>query len=223
MIRLEDVWLGFGGQAVLRGMSLNAPAKKVTALVGPSGSGKSTVLKLIMGFLKPERGRILIDGEDVGGLGERAWRGVRRKMGMVFQNSALFDSLSVMQNVGFYPRYVDKMPWRKLRPLVMDMLGEVGLAGDAAKLPGELSGGMKRRVALARSLIYKPKILLYDEPTSGLDPHLTQVVVDLINEMNEKIRCDYQVISLRRPIGHDVSFNKTAQRAYAPCLFKGYR
>jgi phospholipid/cholesterol/gamma-HCH transport system ATP-binding protein len=198
MIEFVDVWASYETQLVLKGVSFAAESLKITALVGPSGSGKSTVLRLIMGFLQAERGRILIDGVDVGKLSEREWRGVRSKMGMVFQNSALFDSMTVLQNVGFYPHYVEGQPWRKVRLAVMELLEELSLADAADKLPDELSGGMQRRVALARSLIYKPKILLYDEPTTGLDPQMTEVVNELIREMRER----YGVTSI--VVSHDL-------------------
>ena len=198
MIEFKDVWLSFGNQEVLRGVSFHAPVEQITALAGASGSGKSTVLKLVMGFMCPDRGAIIIDGEDVSNCDERHWKEVRRKMGMVFQNSALFDSMSVLQNVGFYPHYVEGQPWGKVKRAVLDVLGEVGLVEHAHKMPDELSGGMKRRVALARSLIYRPKILLYDEPTTGLDPAIIEVVNELILEMNEK----YGVTSI--VVSHDL-------------------
>jgi len=186
MIRFEDVWLSFGKQAVLKGVNMTAKDNSITALVGRSGSGKSTMLRLIIGFLYANKGKILIDGEDVTHMRERRWVKIRKKMGMVFQNSALFDSLSVCRNVAFFPHYVEKKPWRAVRPEVMELLDEVGLAEHSEKLPSQLSGGMRRRVALARSLIYRPKILLYDEPTTGLDPQMIQVVNELILEMNDK-------------------------------------
>jgi phospholipid/cholesterol/gamma-HCH transport system ATP-binding protein len=205
MIIFDDVWARYGTELVLRGVSFTADSLKITALVGPSGSGKSTCLRLIMGFIKAERGRILIDGQDVEQLNEREWVSVRSKMGMVFQNSALFDSMTVCQNVGFYPRFVERQPWRKVRRDVMLLLHELGLEDAADKLPGELSGGMQRRVALARSLIYKPKVLLYDEPTTGLDPQMTDVVNEMVREMSER----YGVTSI--VVSHDLpSINAVA-------------
>jgi phospholipid/cholesterol/gamma-HCH transport system ATP-binding protein len=205
MIEFKGVHLKFGEEEVLKGVSFRCPPQQVTAIMGPSGSGKSTALRLIMGFLRPGQGRLYVDGEDVTHIREKAWVRVRRKMGMVFQHSALFDSLTVCQNVAFYPHFVDKQPWRKVRPAVMDLLGELGLAGDADKLPEELSGGMQRRVALARSLIYRPKILLYDEPTTGLDPHMTEVVSDLIDEMNERYKVTSVVVSHDLPSIHNIA------------------
>ena len=198
MIRFEDVHAGFGQLLVLKGIDFQAQAGRITALVGPSGSGKSTVLKLLMGFHSPISGNIIVDGEDVSNASERQWKKIRLKMGMVFQSSALFDSLTVAQNVGFYPHYVERKPWAKIKAEVMDLLEDVGLSGNHEKYPDELSGGMRRRVALARSLIYRPKILLYDEPTTGLDPNMIGVVNELIEEMNEK----YGVTSI--VVSHDL-------------------
>ena len=195
MVELANVESSFEGRRILKGVSFVARDKKITALVGASGSGKSTVLKLIMGFFQPDSGQILIEGEDIVGLPERKLLEVRRKMGMVFQHSALFDSMTVAENVGFYPFYVEKQPWKKVRSRVMGLLRDLGMADDAHKLPGELSGGMQRRVALGRALIYHPQILLYDEPTTGLDPHMTSVVDDLITETNERFGVTSIVVS----------------------------
>jgi phospholipid/cholesterol/gamma-HCH transport system ATP-binding protein len=205
MIKFVDVWSSYGEEAILRGASFTAQAGQVTALVGPSGSGKSTVLRLLMGFWQADKGAIVIDGEEVATAGERRWRIIRRKMGMVFQSSALFDSMTVCQNVGFYPHFVERQPWRKVRVQVLELLDELGLAEAADKLPGELSGGMQRRVALARSLIYRPKILLYDEPTTGLDPHMTVVVTELIAEMNARYGVTSVVVSHDLPSIHDIA------------------
>jgi phospholipid/cholesterol/gamma-HCH transport system ATP-binding protein len=186
MITFDNVWAGYGGEPVIKGVSLHCPAARITALVGPSGGGKSTLLRLLMGFVHPDKGQISIDGRDVSGFGEREWRAHRRNMGMLFQHSALFDSLTVLQNVGFYPYYIEKQPWRVVRKEAMELLGSLGLAAAADKLPAELSGGMQRRAALARSLIYSPRLMLYDEPTSGLDPANTELVTRLIRETHER-------------------------------------
>lgn len=185
MIQFEDVWAGYGGEPVLKGASFSAPAGRITALVGPSGGGKSTVLRLLMGFVQPQRGRIQIDGTDVSAFGERDWRKQRRQMGMLFQHSALFDSLSVLQNTAFYPYYIERKPWKHVRKEALELLAGLGLAAAADKLPAELSGGMQRRAALARSLIYKPRLMLYDEPTTGLDPANTALVTALIRETHD--------------------------------------
>lgn len=182
MIVFENVAAGYGGEPVLKGASFSASAGRITALVGPSGGGKSTVLRLLMGFVAAESGRILIDGKDVAHYSERDWRAQRRRMGMLFQHSALFDSLTVLQNAGFYPYYIERKPWRQVRKEALELLAGLGLAAAADKLPAELSGGMQRRAALARSLIYSPRLMLYDEPTTGLDPANTALVTNLIRE-----------------------------------------
>jgi phospholipid/cholesterol/gamma-HCH transport system ATP-binding protein len=205
MISFEDIWVVLRRQEVLRGVNLHAGEGRITAIVGRSGSGKSTALRLMMGLLHPDRGRVLIDGENVTDLSEQEWFAVRRKMGMVFQNSALFDSLTVCQNVGFFPHFVERIPWRKVRPQAMELLAEVGMAEHAHKLPEELSGGMRRRVALARSLIYRPKLLLYDEPTTGLDPQMIKVVNELIMEMNEKYGVTSVVVTHDLECVHEVA------------------
>ncbi len=205
MIVFEDVRVRFGRQQVLRDVNLHAAEGRITAIVGQSGSGKSTALRLMMGLIVAEAGRIIIDGQDVTDLGEREWFAVRRKMGMVFQNSALFDSLTVCQNVGFFPHFVDGVSWRRVRAQAMEMLAEVGLEDHALKLPGELSGGMRRRVALARSLIYRPKILLYDEPTTGLDPQMIAVVNELILEMSERYGVTSVVVTHDLECVHEVA------------------
>jgi phospholipid/cholesterol/gamma-HCH transport system ATP-binding protein len=205
MIKFEDVWLSFGGQPVLRGVSMECAEGQITSIVGPSGSGKSTVLRLAMGFRTADRGKVTIDGEDVTVIKEKRWARVRRKMGMVFQHSALFDSLSVAENVGFYPYYVDREPWKKVRPKALELLGELGLADAANKMPEQLSGGMQRRVALARALIYHPKILLYDEPTTGLDPQNSELVSHMIREANEKFGVTSVVVSHDLQCIHDIS------------------
>lgn len=195
MLALENVWASYGDKPVLRGISLRCAPEQITALVGPSGSGKSTVLRVIMGLWPVDEGRVLIEGEEVQHLSEPQWRRVRRKMGMVFQNSALFDSLTVLQNVAFYPYYVEKRPWKRVEQHAMEVLTELGLADAATKLPSQLSGGMQRRVALARTLIYRPKILLYDEPTTGLDPLNIDIVADLIVETADRFGVTSVVVS----------------------------
>ncbi|MDQ3023548.1 MAG: ATP-binding cassette domain-containing protein, partial [bacterium] len=195
MILLDDVWVSFGEKQVLQGISVYCQPERITALVGPSGSGKSTILRAAMGLLPVDKGFVVVDGEHCEHYTERRWREVRRKMGLVFQNSALFDSLTVLQNVGFYPFYVERKPWKTVRNTAMQLLQELGLDEHAGKMPAQLSGGMQRRVALARSLIYHPKILMYDEPTTGLDPLNIDIVSELIVETAERFRVTSIVVS----------------------------
>jgi phospholipid/cholesterol/gamma-HCH transport system ATP-binding protein len=195
VIYLENVWASYGDKPVLRGITVNCEAQRITALVGPSGSGKSTILRVAMGLWPVEKGFVVVDGEHCEHYQERRWRDVRRKMGMVFQSSALFDSLTVLQNVAFFPYYVERRPWKVVRNQAMEMLRELGLEEHANKMTSQLSGGMERRVALARSLVYHPKILLYDEPTTGLDPLNIDIVSDLIVETAERFGVTSVVVS----------------------------
>ncbi|MEP0814813.1 MAG: ATP-binding cassette domain-containing protein [bacterium] len=199
MIVFDKVTVGFGEKLVLDEASFALPARKISYIIGPSGSGKSTILKVIMGFVRPRSGRVVIDGEDVTGISERQYARVRRKMGMVFQGSALFDGMTVAENVGFYPTFRERERPRVTARRVAEILKQLGLAGTEKLYPSELSGGMKRRVALARALIYQPKILLYDEPTTGLDPMSIELVDGIIREANERFDVTSVVVS------HDIS------------------
>jgi len=198
MLMLEGIRAGYGDTEVLHGIDLVAQERVTTAIIGSSGGGKSTLLKVIMGFLRPTAGKLIIDGKDVANISEHEFARHRQKMGLVFQESALFDSLTVAENVGFFPYYREKKPWGKVLPMVREMLEMLDLPGIENKYPSELSGGMRRRVALGRTLIYKPKILLYDEPTTGLDPTMIGHVDEIIREMNEK----FQVTSIL--VSHDL-------------------
>lgn len=198
MIELQDIVVKFRHQLVLDHISLKVPENKITAIIGASGGGKSTILRTVMGFVKPVSGHVVIEGETVTHFTEKEYRKVRSKMGMVFQNGALFDSLTVEENVAFYPYYHKGMKWREARERVKDLLKAVGLEGQGDKYPSQLSGGMRKRAALARTLIYEPRVLLYDEPTTGLDPIMTSVVDDIIKEMQEK----FHVTSLM--VSHDM-------------------
>ncbi|MCD6119847.1 ATP-binding cassette domain-containing protein [bacterium] len=199
MIEFEKVVVRFGRATVLNGVSFSLPADKISYIIGASGSGKSTILRVMMGFIRPKSGKVIIDGEDVTAYPERRYAKIRRKMGMVFQGSALFDSMNVMDNVAFYPMYREKKKPREYIPQVLEILEQVGLKGTEKLYPSELSGGMRRRVALARALIYKPKVLLYDEPTTGLDPITSELVNGIIDEMNRKFNVTSVVVS------HDIS------------------
>src|SRR5215831_18413729 len=164
---------------VLDGVSFHIYRGETKIIVGTSGSGKSTILKLIMGLDKPDEGQILVEGEDITQMTERQLVSVRQKIGMVFQESALFDSLTVRENVA-YRMYELNADESEIERRVREVLGFVGLVEAIDKMPSELSGGMKRRVALARAMISQPKIMLYDEPTAGLDPVTSKKINELI-------------------------------------------
>lgn len=179
VLELKDVVKYYGDSAVLRGVSFTVAHGETKIIIGASGSGKSTILKLIMGLERPDEGRILVDGEDITELSETDLVEVRQKIGMVFQESALFDSLTVRENVA-YRLYEGDVDDDEIDSRVRENLRFVGLEDAIDKFPSELSGGMKRRVALARAIISKPKIMLYDEPTAGLDPVTSKKINELI-------------------------------------------
>ncbi|OPX22873.1 MAG: hypothetical protein B1H03_03275 [Planctomycetales bacterium 4484_113] len=195
MLKVEAITASYNDVPVLDRVSMTAHERRITAVIGSSGSGKSTLLRVIMGFIKPSSGRVLIEGEDICSASEAEVARIRAKMGLVFQESALFDSLTVEENVAFFPIYHQKRRWRQVRPEVNALLAELGLGDIGGKYPGELSGGMRRRVALARTLIYHPRVLLYDEPTTGLDPTNIATVDDIIKEMNERFEVTSVVVT----------------------------
>lgn len=188
----------FGPKAVLRGLDLEVRGGETMVVLGPSGSGKSVLLKLALGLLRPDRGRIELAGEPVTGVPEHRLRHVRRKTGMVFQGGALFDSLSVAENVAFALREHSGMAEERIGARVTECLKMVNLAGAAELMPAELSGGMKKRVALARAVALEPEVILYDEPTTGLDP----VVAFRINRLIRGLQRGLGVTSV--VVTHDV-------------------
>ena len=176
-VRFERVSLAFDDNVVLRDVSFAVPAGQLTILIGASGAGKSIVLKLILGLLKPDSGRIWVDGERIDTMTESQLMRVRDGIGMLFQESALFDSLTVAENVGYKLDEETDMPADQVRRRVLEVLRFIGLDEYVDRLPSELSGGQRRRVAIARAMAARPRLLLFDEPTSGLDP-ITAKTVD---------------------------------------------
>jgi phospholipid/cholesterol/gamma-HCH transport system ATP-binding protein len=181
MIRIENLWKSFGRQGVLKGVTLEVPTGQFVALVGLSGSGKSILLKHIVRLMQPDRGRVLIDGRDVGELSRRKLEELRARIGYVFQSGALFDSMTVYDNVAFPLRERSQMKEFEIRNRVLVELEQVGLSGSEDKYPGQLSGGMIKRVALARTLVRDPDIVLFDEPTTGLDPIVSTSILQLFD------------------------------------------
>ncbi len=179
ILELRNVVKAYGDHEVLGGVSFSVRRGETKIIIGASGSGKSTILKLVMGLEKPDEGQILIDGEDTTPLREREMVRIRQRMGMVFQESALFDSLTVRENVAYRLSELGTDE-EEIEQRVRKSLGFVGLEDAIDKTPSELSGGMKRRVALARALIGEPEIMLYDEPTAGLDPVTSRKINELI-------------------------------------------
>ena len=185
MIEVRDLWKSFNGNQVLKGVNLQMEHGTTTVILGGSGSGKTVLMKHIMGLFKPDHGQVIVDGQDVTQMDRRELSRFRTRMGMVFQSSALFDSLTVFENVAFGLRAHRRMSDAEMRDRVQQRLQEVGLEeGVERKMPAELSGGMKKRVGLARALVLDPEVMLYDEPTSQLDPRLVDEVFNVMRELD---------------------------------------
>lgn len=188
VISLRQLNITFGTHTVLDNIDLDVYKGETLAVLGPSGTGKSTVLRSMIGLLEPNGGQIFIQGEDVSGLDEDGWNRLRMKMGMVFQYSALFDFLTVGENVAFGLRQHTDKSDEEIQGIVTQMLELVGLPGTQDLYPAELSGGMKKRVGLARAIAVNPEIVLYDEPTAGLDPIMSRNISRLIKKTQEQLR-----------------------------------
>ena len=201
IVVLRDVKKSFGEQEVLKGISFTVRRKETTVLIGGSGAGKTTLLRIIVALERATSGQVLIDGYDLTSLGERDLNKARQKFGVVYQYAALLDSISVLDNVAFPLVEHTKLSKKEIRDRVMEKLKILGLDPNvvAPKFPSELSGGMRKRVGLARALMLEPPILVYDEPTSGLDPLSSRLVDDLIEEMRERFGVTSMVIS------HDIA------------------
>lgn len=195
MIKIVDLYKSLGGKEVLCGVSLEIEKGETRVIIGQSGSGKSVLIKHLIGILKPDRGEIYVDGVEMTRLREDELQKITRKFGMLFQGAALFDSLTVGENVGFgLERYSNYSP-EKIKELVKESLAKVGLRDIENLMPYELSGGMKKRVGLARAIAYRPDIILYDEPSTGIDPIRADAINDLINLMNRELDVTSVVIT----------------------------
>ena len=194
-ITVKGLYKSFGNQKVLDGIDLEVKKGKTTVIIGKSGGGKSVLMKHLIGLMKPDQGEILVDGVDITGLKERQLNEVRKKFGMLFQEAALFDSMSVEENVAFPLKEHTNLSAREVDRIAGEKLRQVGLFGAGDKMPSELSGGMKKRVGLARALALDPEIVLFDEPTSALDPVISLTIEDLIKETQLKLKKTYVVIS----------------------------
>ncbi|MCD6486156.1 MAG: ABC transporter ATP-binding protein [Syntrophobacterales bacterium] len=214
MIKLVDIHKSFGQQKVLDGLNLDIEDGKTTVIIGGSGGGKSVLLKHIIGLLKPDSGQVFVDDIDIASLNDKGLNEVRKKFGMLFQEAALFDSMNVMGNVAFPLREHTRKKEKEIREIVRERLKAVGLLGVENKMPSELSGGMRKRVGLARAIAMHPQIVLFDEPTTGLDPVMTEAINELIVETQKNFDLTCVVIS------HDVQSIFTVGHKIA-MLYKG--
>ncbi len=195
MIEVRDLKKSYGTHAVLDGVSFGIEKGDSVVIIGRSGGGKSVLLKHVIGLLRPEAGRVLIGGEDITGMNERELIRVRRRFGMLFQGAALFDSMTVAENVAFSFRRNRSLTPAEVARKVAEALEMVDLPGTENKKPSELSGGMKKRVGLARAIVYQPEIVLYDEPTTGLDPIVSDSIDQLIIRVRERLHVTTVVVT----------------------------
>lgn len=187
MISIKDVWISFGDNEVLKGLSLDMQEGETIVIIGQSGCGKSVLLKTIVGLLIPDKGDVYFEDKPIKRISKRELYEIRRKIGMVFQSSALFDSLSVWENVGLSLLEHSRRPPKEVRMIATEKLTLVGLHGVEDKYPAELSGGMKKRVGIARAIAMEPEFVLYDEPTTGLDPIIADRINELILQLQKKL------------------------------------
>ena len=198
MIEVSKVRKSFGDQVVLQSISFSVGAGESVAIIGRSGTGKSVLIKHLVGLLSPDEGAVRVEGQDLVGMSERQMLSVRQKFGMLFQGAALFDSMNVHENIAFPLRRLGVDDGAEIDRRVEEVLCLVELPGVGGKMPSELSGGMQKRVGLARAIVHRPQIILYDEPTTGLDP----IVADSIDQLMMRVRDQYSVTSI--VITHDM-------------------
>lgn len=214
LVELRDVWKSFGANQVLRGVSLELSRGTTLAVMGGSGSGKTVLLRIIAGLIRPDSGEVSLFGTRIDRMREETMLALRRRTGFVFQGAALFDSLSVFENVAFPLREHTSLSLAEITDRVHRFLGLVGLTGSDDLLPAELSGGMRKRVGIARALVMEPEVVFFDEPTAGLDPTNARLVAELIAELRTGV-CDTAIV-----VTHDVEFADMVADQMA-ILYKG--
>ena len=195
MIEARELAKSFGAQSVLDGVNLRIESGESVVIIGRSGGGKSILLKLLIGLIQPDDGEVLIDGESLKGMNERRLIQVRTKFGMLFQSAALFDSMTVAENIAFPLRREKNLTVAELGRRVAEALEMVELPGTEQKKPSELSGGMRKRLGLARAIVYRPQIVLYDEPTTGLDPIVSDSIDQLIIRVRDRLKVTSVVVT----------------------------
>jgi phospholipid/cholesterol/gamma-HCH transport system ATP-binding protein len=220
MIKVEDLHKSFSGVAVLKGVSLEVEKGEILALIGRSGYGKSVLLKHVAGLLRPDQGRVLVDNQDMCRLRGKELIRVRNRLGFLFQSGALFDSMTVLDNVAFPLREKTRLSEREIREKVMIELEQVGLLGSEEKYPSQISGGMVKRASLARALVEEPEIMLIDEPTTGLDPLTGQTILNLIDECHKRLRFSGIVVTHEVPKIFEI-VNKVVMLHEGKAVFAG--
>lgn len=200
MIKISGLKKFFGAKRVLDGVDLEIDKGKITVIIGRSGEGKSVLIKHIIGLLRPDDGQIFLEGQEISSMSERDFNEVRKRFGMLFQGAALFDSMTVGENVGFPLKEHTDLADEDIMKIVGDKLRRVGLVGVEHMMPAELSGGMKKRVGLARAIVMDPEIVLFDEPTTGLDPIMSDSIADLVLDTQRSLQTTYILIT------HDIPF-----------------
>jgi phospholipid/cholesterol/gamma-HCH transport system ATP-binding protein len=204
MIKVEDLCKSFDGLEVLRGVSFQIERGEILALIGRSGYGKSVLLKHIAGLMRPDKGRVFVDGEDICCLTGKELERLRSRFAFLFQSGALFDSLTIFENVAFPLREKTKLSDREITQRVLFELDQVGLAGAEHKYPAEISGGMIKRAALARALVREPEIMLFDEPTTGLDPIIAHAILNLIDSFHNRLNFTGIIVTHQIPRIFDI-------------------